>query len=77
MAMTTAEKQRAFKERMYKAGYKQVQLWVPRNAGEKSKTHMDRNAFIRKIDELTVGLSPSKLSKLFNDIIRMVKEKIQ
>ena len=81
--MTKTEKQKllknrtaqsAYKARMYAAGFKQKMVWVPRDNDEKEST-LDRGAFIRKLDELTADWSAAKLSKLFGDLLKIVKAK--
>jgi hypothetical protein len=74
MARTNAEIQAAFKARMYAAGYKQKQVWVLRDdPGPESRGAMDRNGFIRKVDELTAGWGKAKLSKLFRKLVETIK----
>jgi hypothetical protein len=59
---------------MYAAGYKQKQIWVLRDdPGPDGKTAMDRNGFIRKLDELTAGWGKAKLSKLFKKLVKTVE----
>jgi hypothetical protein len=71
--MTNREKQKAYKERMYEAGYKQKMVWVMRNP-EKEEC-VTRPVFMRKLDGLTKGWSAGRLSSLFNTILSMVKAK--
>jgi len=74
MAMTNNEKQEAYRERMYAAGYKQIRLWVPRGSEGKA-VKMDRQAFIHKLNELTAGWSRTKLSKIFKELLLIIKKK--
>jgi len=78
MALTDREKKKltAYRERMYKAGFKQVQLWVPRNS-EGKDIKMERRAFLGKIEELTAGWNRRKLSKLFGELINIVRRKLK
>jgi hypothetical protein len=69
--MTNTENQRAFKERMYAAGYKQKVVWVAREKQE----HLTRAVFLRRLDRLTAGWSSGSLSELFNTVISMVEVK--
>jgi hypothetical protein len=71
--MTNTETQRAFKERMYAAGYKQKIVWVVR-ASEKQKP-LNRPAFLRRFDKLTAGWSSGSLSELFTTILSMIESK--
>jgi hypothetical protein len=74
MALTNNEKARAFKARMYAAGYKQVQVWVLKQP-EKRKGKVTRNDFVRKLDELTAGWNKAKLSDLFLELINIIERK--
>jgi hypothetical protein len=72
--LSNAERQRAFKQRMLEKGYRRKQVWV---LGEdvKKNVKMSKEAFLRKLDELTAGFSDTKLSKIYRDIIALVKSK--
>jgi hypothetical protein len=72
--MTNVEKQREYKARLYVAGYKQVQLWVPRD-GDKRPVKMDRKAFMHKVDELTAGWKKRELSGLFVELTQIIEKK--
>ena len=74
--MTNREIQEAYKSRMYAAGYKQIQVWVPRNSEGKS-VKMERRAFVAKLDELTTGWSKAKLSRFFADVLKIITKKIK
>jgi len=76
MAMTSKEKNEAYRNRLYEAGYKQMRIWVPRESEGKT-TKMERTMFIRRIEALTAGWSDKKLSKFFSDVLKIVKEKIK
>ena len=76
MAMTNTENQRAFKERMYEAGYKQKIIWVPRET-EGKKAKLERNAFILRLEALTAGWTKTKLNKFFSEVLKIIKTKIE
>ena len=76
MSMTEAERQRARRKKMYNAGYKLMSIWVPREF-EKETTKMERRIFLRRIESLTAGWTEKKLSKLFNELLKIVKEKVK
>ena len=61
---------------MYEAGYKQMQIWVPRESESKT-AKMERKMFLRRLESLTPGWSRAKLSRLFKDVLRYVTEKIK
>jgi hypothetical protein len=72
--LTDREKQRAYRERKYAAGYKQIRLWVPRNS-EGKDVKVFRKAFAARVEEATAGWSKAKLAKLFRELITIIKEK--
>jgi hypothetical protein len=72
MAMTNTEKQAAYRERMYAAGFKQTRVWVPRETKEKA-TKMGRQAFLKKLDQLTSGWTKNRLSNLFNVLVPIIQ----
>jgi hypothetical protein len=74
LAYTNAENQRRFKERMYNAGFKQVQIWMQRKP-EQNRLKMDRASFIVKLDKLTAGWTETTLSRLFILLIKIVEAK--
>jgi hypothetical protein len=74
MAMENREKQEAYRNRMYAAGYKQIRLWVPRKSESKT-IKMDRKSFILKLEELTAGWSRTKLSNTFTELLNIIKKK--
>ena len=74
MAMTSKEKNEAWRTRMYEAGYKQVRIWVPRESEGKT-ARMERKMFMVRLQALTVGWSKTKLSKLFSSVLKIIKDK--
>ena len=76
MAMTGKEKDEAYRTRMYAAGYKQMRIWVPRESESKT-IKLERKMFMVRLEALTAGWSRTKLSKLFFEILKLVKEKIK
>ena len=75
MAKSDKERQALRRDRMRQAGYKQVLIWVPKNSEGKS-IKLERNMFLKRIEELTVGWSKTKLSRLFKDVLNYISEKI-
>ena len=76
MAMTSNEKQEAYRNRMYEAGYKQMRVWVPR--GSEGKTaKMERKMFMVRLEALTAGWSKAKLSRFFSEVLKVIKGKIK
>ena len=74
MAKTDVERQKAHREKMYAAGYKQKIIWVP-NESEKKTSKLEKKVFMRRLDALTLGWSKTKLNKLFREILKFIKEK--
>ena len=74
MALSNKDYQRKFKDKMYAAGYKQMIVWVPRDSGKENKK-IEQKIFIRRLTALTVGMSKTKLTRLYRDILVMVKDK--
>ena len=76
MALTGAEREKEFRQRMDKAGYKQKIVWVPKKSDEEA-AKIDRRLFFRRIDALTAGWPKNKLSRFLSDVLKIVKEKIK
>ena len=76
MSMTNKEYQAAYKQRMYEAGYKQVQVWVPKGSEGKA-VKLERKMFMKQIEALTAGWSKSKLSRLLKDVLKYITERIK
>lgn len=72
MGKTNVERQREFKARMYAAGYKQVQVWTPRESEEEA-SRMDKNKFLKRLDELTAGLSKRRQEGLYAELIKYLE----
>jgi len=75
MTLKNKENQAAYKKRMYEAGYKQMQVWVPRDSEGKG-VKLERKLFLKRIEALTAGWSKSKLKRLFKDVLNYITEKI-
>jgi hypothetical protein len=52
----TTERQRRYRERLYKGGFKQIFVWVKRKEG-KTPVKMSMVKFVRVLKKLTTGLS--------------------
>jgi len=76
MAITSKEIQSAYKKRMYEAGYKQMQIWVPRGSEGKA-VKMERKLFVKRLESLTAGWSKTKLNRLFKDVLYYITEKLK
>jgi hypothetical protein len=71
---TTAERQRAYKERLYRAGFKQMIVWVKRKEGKTPK-EMNIAEFAGKLKKLTVGMSEEAITRLLKLLIKIAKGK--
>jgi len=74
MADNIAERQRKFKERMYKAGLKQIILWVKR-IEKKRIAKIKQSEFLRRLRKLTAEWNDDDLSELFSLFIRIIEGK--
>jgi len=70
----TVERQRRFKKRMYKAGFKQTIVWVKRKEG-KMPEKMSTAEFVRQIKKITAKMNEETLTPLFNLLIKIAKSK--
>ena len=76
MALTNKEKSDAYRKRMYADGYRQMQIWVPRESEGKT-AKLERKMFMKRLEALTAGWSKAKLSRFFSDVLKIVKTKIK
>jgi len=74
MPLTSREKQRRFKEKMYKAGFKQVFLWVKRKE-DKKLVKMTNAGFLKNLKRLTAGWDEDSLEQLYFLLIKIIKGK--
>jgi len=74
MAMSSKEKDQAYRSRMYEAGFKQMRIWVPRESEGKT-VKADRKMFMAQIEALTAGWNERKLASLFSEILMFIKTK--
>ena len=73
MAMTNSERQEKFRKQMYDAGFKNLQIWVPKKSESRS-IKLERKVFAGKLEEITAGWPRVRLTRLFNDLIQVVKK---
>ena len=76
MRKTELQRQRERRARMYEAGYKQKNIWVPINS-ENESSKLERKIFMERITALTAGWSKPRLSKFFKEVLKIVNEKIK
>jgi hypothetical protein len=72
--LSSCEKQRNFKEKMYKAGLKQIILWV-KSIEKKRIAKIKQSEFLRRLRKLTAEWKDDDLSELFNLFIRIIEGK--
>ena len=70
---TKTERQKRYRERMYKEGFKKLSVWVKRK--ESKFVEMNMNEFVRRLKKLTKKWSPDKLSDLLNLYIKIANGK--
>jgi hypothetical protein len=68
----TAERQRRYRERLYKAGFKQAYVWIKRKEA-KTPVKMSMAEFVRQIKKLTAGMGVENLNRLLNMMIKITK----
>ena len=73
MDSTINERQSKFKEKFYKAGFKQSQIWIKRE--ERKKIKFDIRTFIHKFKKLTKGWSEDNISALLGLFIKITVAK--
>jgi hypothetical protein len=72
----TTERQREFKDRMYKAGFKQTIVWVERKETKQTKK-LSFSEFEKKFSKMTAEMSDEKIGrllKMFHKITKAAKE---
>jgi len=74
MMYTNTEKQRRFKEKLYKAGFKQMILWVKRKE-VKQPNKMTQAEFLRNLKKLTAAWDEKNLTQLYCMLIKIAKGK--
>jgi hypothetical protein len=74
MPYTNKERQKRFKEKMYKAGFKQAILWVDREESRRTVT-MNKMTFIKRLEKLTVKWDEESLSQLYILLLKIAKGK--
>jgi len=72
--LTTNERQKRFKAKMCKKGFKQITLWIKRkeSRGAKRITHGE---FEKNIKKLTAGWDEDSLSQLYCLLVKIAKGK--
>ena len=76
MNNTTVERQRRYKERLYKAGLKQTVIWVKRKES-KMPEKMSMTEFTRELKRITAGLDKYFLTGLLNKLLKIAKGRIE
>jgi len=72
--LSNVEKQRRYKEKMYKAGFKQNFIWVKRKE-VKYVVKMKNKEFMKRLEKLTSGWDDRDLSALYNLFIKIATAK--
>lgn len=70
----TVERQRRYRERLYKAGFKEVRAWVKRKEG-KTPVKMTITEFVRLLQKQTAGMNKDSLTWLLNLFLKIAKGK--
>jgi hypothetical protein len=70
----TTERQREYKARMYRAGFKQTIVWVKRKE-EKQPVKLSFTEFVKQLRKITSGMKEEKLNKLLKMFIKIAKSR--
>jgi hypothetical protein len=73
---TTTERQRRYRERLYKAGFKQTYVWIRRKEG-KTPVKMSVAEFVRLLKKQTSGMDGESLTRLLNLLLKIAKGRIE
>jgi len=68
------ERQRIYKERMYKAGFKQTIVWVKRK-DEKQPEKLSMAEFVKRFRKITSRMEEEKISRLLKMFLKIAKAK--
>jgi hypothetical protein len=74
MDNTVTERQRRYRERLYKAGFKQTFVWVKRKE-RKAPERMNMAEFVRELKKQTTGMNGENLTRLLNLFIKIARAK--
>jgi len=70
MDYTITERQRRYRERLYKIGLKQAYVWIKRKEGNIPKK-MSMTEFVRQLKKQTEGMDKETLTYLLNLFIKI------
>ena len=70
----TKERQRKFKKRMYKAGFKQNIVWLKRKE-ERLPEKLSVTEFVKKLRKITADMNDEKFDKLLKMFLKIAKAK--
>ena len=73
MPLTTVEKQRRYRERMYEAGYKPSTQWIKREGQQRGKIEI--KTFAKKMEKLTTDWDEIRLSKHLHLLLSITEAK--
>jgi hypothetical protein len=71
--LSSKEKQRRFKEKMYEAGFKQTIIWVKRK--EAKYVEMKNRDFMKRLETFISGWDDRDISELYNLFIKIAAAK--
>jgi predicted transcriptional regulator len=72
MDNTVTERQRRYRERLYKAGFKQIFVWVKRKEVKKP-IKMNMSEFVSQLKKLTAEMDKDRLTRLLDLFIKITK----
>jgi len=74
MRLSSKEKQRILRAKMYKAGLKPISLWVKRKES-RPVAKMTQSEFVKNLKKLTDGMDEDSLTGLYCLLIKIIKGK--
>jgi len=70
MDNTITERQRRYRDRLYKAGFKHLIVWVKRKEGRIPKK-ISKTEFVRQMKILTDGINDVEKTRLYNILLKI------
>ena len=76
MDSTITERQRRYRERLYKAGFKPLIVWVKRKEGKMS-VKISMTEFVKQMKLLTKGMKEGAKTRLLNMLLKITNGKTE
>jgi len=76
MDSTVAERQRRYRDRLYKAGLKHLSVWVKRKEG-RAPEKMSMTEYVRLLKKMTAGLGKRDIAVFLNLQLKVARGRIE